>query len=77
MLILILIDVQYSQIAGFSLKGSNRQNNISSGFPHLVKIFPIRISYPYPTPPTPYFYLENPGNGAQYLFKPLNFGNSS
>ena len=38
MLILILIDVQYSQNAVFSFeKFSNRQNHSSSGFHHLVK----------------------------------------
>ena len=41
MLILILIDVQYSQNAVFSSeKGSNNQNH-SSGFHHLVKKFPL------------------------------------
>ena len=38
MLILILIDVQYSQKAVFSFeKGLNYQNHSSSGFLHLVK----------------------------------------
>ena len=38
MLILILIDVQYSQNAVFSLeKFSNRQNHSSSGYHHLLK----------------------------------------
>ena len=41
MLTLILIDVQYSQKAVFSFeKGSNRQNNIFSGFLRLVKNLP-------------------------------------
>ena len=55
MLIFILIDVQYSQKAAFSFeKGSNRQNHISLGFLHLVKVFPIRISnYPLHLPPPP------------------------
>ena len=41
MLILILIDVQYSQNAVFSFeKGSNHQNHSSSSH-HLVKKFPL------------------------------------
>ena len=41
MLILILIDVQYSKKAVFSFeKGLNRQNHSSSGSLHLVKNFP-------------------------------------
>ena len=58
MLILILIDVQYSQKAAFSFeKGSNRQNHSSSGSLHLVKKSPpSKIS----NPPISYRYLENP-----------------
>ena len=51
MLILILIDVQYSQKAVFSFeKGLNRQNHSSSGSLHLVKkIPPSKISnFPQP-----------------------------
>ena len=60
MLILILIDVQYSQKAVFSFeKGSNCS---------------IKISYP-PLHHHPFCYLENPGGGAQYLFK-TNFANN-
>ena len=57
MLILILIDVHYSQKAVFSFeKGSNGQNHSSGS--HLVKNYPpSKIS----NPPTPYHYLENPG----------------
>ena len=41
MLIFILIDVQYSQMAVFSFeKGSNNQNHSSSGSLHLVKKIP-------------------------------------
>ena len=44
MLILILVDVQYSQNAVFSFeKFSNRQNHPSSGFQHLVKKFPPAV----------------------------------
>ena len=82
MLILILIDAQYSQKAVFSFeKFVNCQNHISSGFLHLVKNLPhqnVRFSQsptPHP-PPTPTSY-KNPGDGVQYLFKTLNFGNSS
>ena len=86
MLILILIDVQYSQKAGFSFEKSlNRQNHISSGFLSLVKTFPIKVSdtllHPPPIPPRPiptlYCCLENPTDGVQCLFKTLNFGNTS
>ena len=56
MLILILIDVQYSQKAVFSFgKGSNCQNQSSSGSLHAVK----KSSHPHPSkisislPPTP------------------------
>ena len=42
MLILILIDVQYSQKAVFSFeKGSNGQNHSSSSSHHPVKKFPL------------------------------------
>ena len=57
MLILILIDVQYSRKAVFSFeKGSNCQNHSSSGSFHPVRKFPpskISVS------PIPYRYLEN------------------
>ena len=82
MSIFILIDVQYSQKAVFSFqKGMNRQNHISSGFLHLVKN-PPHQNFWFPPPPklstpTPYCYLENPGDGAKYLFKILNFGSNS
>ena len=48
MLILILIDVQYSQKAVFSFgKGSNRQDHSSSGsLPPAKKIPPRKISIP-------------------------------
>ena len=56
MLILTLINVQYSQKATFSFeKGLNHQNH-SSGSLHLVNLL-SKIS----DPPTPYCYLENPG----------------
>ena len=47
MLILILIDIQYSQKAVSSFeKGSKRQNDLSSGFFHAVKKLPppVKIS---------------------------------
>ena len=45
MLILILIDVQYSQNAAFSFeKFSNRQNHSSSDSHHLVKKSPQQCS---------------------------------
>ena len=58
MLILILIDVQYSQKAVFSFQtDSHRQNHSSSGFLHPVKkITASKIS----DSPTPYSYFENP-----------------
>ena len=66
MLILILIDVQYSQKAVFSFeKDLNCQNHSSSGSFHLVKKSPtstISDSNPHwggIFPPTPYRYLEN------------------
>ena len=72
MLILILIDVQYSQKAVFSFeKFVNCQNHISSGFLHLVKNLPhqnVRFSQSHPHPPSPTSY-KNPGDGVQYLFK--------
>ena len=44
MLILILIDVQYSQNAVFSFeKSSNRQNHSSSDSHHLVKKIPPAV----------------------------------
>ena len=48
MLILILIDVQYSQKAVFSFeKGSNHQDHSSSGSLHLVKkIPPVKFLIP-------------------------------
>ena len=70
MLILVLIDVQYSQKAVFSFeKGSNHQNQSSSGSLYLVNTPPpSKISNPPPTEggggihlPTPYDYLQNPG----------------
>ena len=60
MLILILIDVQYSQKAVFSFeKGLSGQNYSSSGSHHLEKNPPSKISTP-PTTHTLYCYLENP-----------------
>ena len=71
MLILILIDVQYSQKADFSFeKGSYCQNHSSSSSLCLVKKItppPVNFLIPPPTgdgeftPPNPYRYLENPG----------------
>ena len=47
MLILILIDVQHSQIAVFSFeKGLNHQKYSSSGFLHLVKNPPVKFHPP-------------------------------
>ena len=67
MLILILIDVQYSQKAVFSFeKGSNRQNHFSSGSLHPVnppppqEIFRFQPPRGWIFPPTPYRYFENP-----------------
>ena len=52
MLILILIDVQFSKKAG-----SNCQNHSCSASPHPIKnSHPNKISHP----PTLYHYLENP-----------------
>ena len=46
MLILVLIDVQYSQNAVFSFeKLSSRQNHSSSGSHHLVKNTPSSVHY--------------------------------
>ena len=59
MLILILIDVQYSQKAIFSFeKDSNCQNHSSPGF-----LYPVKKSPPpqWKFTPTPYRYSENPG----------------
>ena len=70
MLILVLIDVQYSQKAVFSFeKGSNHQNQSSSGSLYLVNTPPPPVKFPIPPPtegggihlPTPYDYLQNPG----------------
>ena len=63
MLILILIDVQYSQKAVFSFeKGSNCQKHSYSGSLHMVKnLPPAPVKFPIPPPPpTPYHYLEDP-----------------
>ena len=64
MLILILIDVQYSQNAVFSYeKGSNRQNHSSS--PPGKKIRSSKISDPHPPPPTP------PTGAREFTTSPL------
>ena len=70
MLVLILIDVQYSQKAVFSFEeGSKCQNNSSSGFLHPVNPPPpfSKIYHPPPTgrgrgiyPSTSHRYSENP-----------------
>ena len=61
MLILILIDVQYSQKAILSFeKGSNCQNHFSCGSLCPAKIPESKILIPH-QPPDPYCYLENPG----------------
>ena len=68
MLILILIDVQYSQKAVFSFeKSSNSQNHFSSGYlppvnppSHLSKISDSNPPLGWIFPPTPYRYFENP-----------------
>ena len=70
MLILVLIDVQYSQKAVFSFeKDSNCQNHSSSGSLHPAKKFPLVKFLILPpsliggelTPhSSPYHYLENP-----------------
>ena len=53
MLILILIDVQYSQKTVFSFEeGSNCQNHSSLGSLHLVKKSPARVKFPIPSPLT-------------------------
>ena len=63
MLILILIDVQYSQKAVFNFeKGWNHQDHYSSGSLHLVKKSPpppISTTGGDLLPPTSYRYLEN------------------
>ena len=64
MLILVLIDVQYSQKAIFSFeKGMIGQNNSSSGSHCPVKKIPQQNFWLPPPlggiPPTPYHYLEN------------------
>ena len=62
MLILVLIDVQYSQKAVFSFeKGSNCQNHFSAGAFHPVKKISPSVKFPIPPPPTSYRYLKNPG----------------
>ena len=62
MLVLILIDVQYSQKAVFSFeKGSDRQNNSSSGSHH-----PVTPPSPSKIPHTPHRYLENPVLSSTY-----------
>ena len=77
MLILILIDFQYSQNAVFSFeKGSNRLKHSYSGSLHPVKKCtpappPSKISDSSPTGrkgiyPTHYCYLENPDNCAKF-----------
>ena len=56
-LILILIDVQYSEKAVFNSEiGSNRENDSYSGSHHLVKKFPTSKNSDLPpplSPPTP------------------------
>ena len=62
MLILILIDVQYSQKAVFNFeKGWNHQDHYSSGSLHLVKKSPPSFHHwgGFTAPPTSYCYLEN------------------
>ena len=76
MLILILIDFQYSQNGVFSFeKGSNHLNHSYSGSLHPVKNAPAPpppppVKFP-PTGrkgiyPTRYYYLENPDNCAKF-----------
>ena len=71
MSILILIDVQYSQNAVFSLeKCLTFQNHSSSGSIHLLKKSPSKISDPPPHlvgefSPVPYCSLENPGKTSK------------
>ena len=73
MLILILIDVQYSQKTVFSFgKGFNGQNHSSSGSHHLVK---KSLQAKFLIPPlgglllTRYCYLENPALRDLVQFK--------
>ena len=72
MLILILIDVQHSWKAVFSIeKGSNHQNHSSSGSLHLVTLPPVKFLIP-PTgeiPPTPYHHLQRPEFGPNFAPK--------
>ena len=82
MLILILIDVQYSQNAAFSFeKGSNCQNHSTSGSHHLVNKSPPPSHKIFDFPPvavgeggiyhtTPYSYFENPDplGGGNYAY---------
>ena len=70
MLILILIDVQYSRNTAFNFeKGLNCQNHSSSGSHHPVKKIPLQQNFWFLPPlggriypSTPYGYLENPGD---------------
>ena len=70
MLVLILVDFEYSQKAVFSFgKGLNCQNHSSSGSLHLVKKRPsVKFS---PPPPTPGL-LENPW-GKNLIWRDLEF----
>ena len=64
-MILILIDVQYSQKAVISFqKGSNGQNQSFSGFQHLVE------KSPPPPPPPPTKILISPILGGGGIFPP-------
>ena len=72
MLLLILIDVQYSQKAIFSFKkGLNCQDHSSSGSFHPVNLPPpIKISdSPHSPPLPPYHYLEYSDSYRQSLFE--------
>ena len=79
LILIILIDVQYSKKAAFSFeKGLNHQKH-SLGFLHTVKKIPpvkFPISPPPPPPmggriyntPTPYYYLENPVSVIEHYY---------
>ena len=69
MLILILIDVPFSQKAVFSFeKGSNHQNHSSLGSQHLVKKSSTPVKFPIPTFPPPHHLLLFGKPGVEMSF---------
>ena len=72
MLILILIDIQYSEKAVFSFeKNSICQNHFSSGSLNLLKnlLPPPQVKLPIPPPPPFYGYFENLASVAKEEFQ--------